>query len=327
MAIVAKRLRRGDHVAVIAPARSMRIISENGQKIAISALTRLGLKVEYGKHIKESDDFVSSSIESRIEDINWAFSDREIKGILTVIGGFNSNQLLKYLDYKLIKENPKILCGYSDITALSNAIYAKTGLITYYGPHFSTFGMELGFEFTAEYFQKCLMSSRPFEVVAAKEWSDDPWYKDQQDRHFIKNEGYRVINQGEAQGMIIGGNLCTFNLLQGTQYMPNIKNSILFLEDDEETRPHTFDRDLQSLIHQPGFETVRGLVIGRFQKASSMTQQLLDKIIKTKRELDGIPVISGADFGHTAPQITFPIGGTAKMTANNSGVQLKVMKH
>ena len=327
MAVVAKKLRRGDCVAVIAPALSMHMISENNQKIAISVLRRLGLEVRYGQHIKESDNFVSSSIESRVEDINWAFSDRKIKGILTVIGGFNSNQLLKYLDYKLIKENPKILCGYSDITALSNAIYAKTGLITYSGPHFSTFGMKLGSEFTAEYFQKCLMSSKPFEVEAAKEWSDDPWYKDQQDRHFIKNKGYNVINRGEAQGTIIGGNLCTLNLLQGTQYMPSIKNSILFLEDDEDVRPHTFDRDLQSLIHQPGFETVRGLVIGRFQKASNMTNQLLEKIIKTKRELDGMPVISGADFGHTAPQITFPIGGIAKIAATKSGVQLKIMKH
>ncbi len=327
MAVVAKKLRRGDHIAVVAPSKSMSIIGADIENISISALKELGLEVEYGKHIKESDDFASSSIKSRVEDLNWAFSNRKIKGILTVIGGFNSNQLLKYLDYELIKENPKILCGYSDITALSNAIYAKTGLITYSGPHFSTFGMKLGFEFTAEYFQKCLMSSKPFEVKAAKEWSDDPWYMDQYDRKFIKNYGYNVINQGEAQGTIIGGNLCTLNLLQGTQYMPSIKNSILFLEDDEETRPHTFDRDLQSLIHQPDFETVSGLVIGRFQKASKMTLQLLKKIIETKEELKGMPVISGADFGHTTPQITFPIGGTAKIAATNNSVHLEITKH
>jgi muramoyltetrapeptide carboxypeptidase LdcA involved in peptidoglycan recycling len=327
MAVVAKKLRHGDHIAVIAPSRSMSIIRADSEKIAISALKRLGLEVEYGKYTKESDEFASSSIKSRVEDLNWAFNNRRIKGILAVIGGFNSNQLLKYLDYKLIKENPKIFCGYSDITALSNAIYAKTGLITYSGPHFSTFGMKLGSEFTAEYFQKCLMSSKPFEVKAAKEWSDDPWYRDQYDRKFIKNDGYTVINQGEAEGTIIGGNLCTLNLLQGTQYMPSIKNSILFLEDDEETHPPTFDRDLQSLIHQPNFEMVKGLVIGRFQKASGMTTQLLKKIIETKEELKGIPVISGADFGHTTPQITFPIGGTAKITATKNSVHMKITNH
>lgn len=327
MAMVARKLMRGDHIAVIAPARSLRIIRDDSQKAAILALERLGLEIEYGKHIRESDEFSSSSIKSRIEDINWAFSDRKVKGILTVIGGFNSNQLLKHLDYKLIKENPKVLCGYSDITALANAIYAKTGLITYSGPNFSTFGMKLGSEFTKEYFKKCLMSSKPFEVKAAKEWSDDQWYRDQQNRRFIKNEGCYAINQGQAQGTVIGGNLCTLNLLQGTQYMPSMKNSILFIEDDEDTRPHTFDRDLQSLIHQPGFEAVKGLVIGRFQKASGMTEQLLEKIIRTKKELDDIPVIAGADFGHTSPQITFPIGGTAKVTATGRGAQLKIIKH
>ena len=84
----------------------------------------------------------------------------------------------------------------------------------------------------------------------------------------------------------------------------------------EDTRPHTFDRDLQSLIHQPGFEAVKGLVIGRFQKASGMTEQLLEKIIRTKKELDDIPIIAGADFGHTSPQITFPIGGDCKGHSN-----------
>jgi muramoyltetrapeptide carboxypeptidase LdcA involved in peptidoglycan recycling len=106
MVVVPKKLRRGDKVAVIAPARSMAIISENNRKIAISALSRLGLKTKYGKHVGKCDEFVSSSIEARIEDINWAFSDKEMKAILTVIGGFNSNQLLRHLDYRLIKSNP-----------------------------------------------------------------------------------------------------------------------------------------------------------------------------------------------------------------------------
>jgi muramoyltetrapeptide carboxypeptidase LdcA involved in peptidoglycan recycling len=187
--------------------------------------------------------------------------------------------------------------------------------------------MKRGFEFTAEYFQKCLMSSRPFEVQPSKEWSDDPWYRNQARRQFAKNGGYRVINGGEIEGTIVGGNLCTFNLLQGTEFMPSLKGSVVFLEDDEETRPHTFDRDLQSLIHQPDFDGVKGVVIGRFQKVSGVTQPLLNKIIKTKKELSDMPVISGVDFGHTTPQITFPIGGTARISADKSEAELWIVKH
>lgn len=325
--MIPQKLKRGDRVAVVAPARSLSIINQTTRKIAILHLKKLGLSVEFGQHVDECDDFASSSISSRLEDLSWAFENKQIKGILTVIGGFNSNQLLRYLNYKVIKSNPKILCGYSDITALSNAVYAKTGMVTYSGPHFSSFGMKLGIGYTSEYFEKCLMSSKPFEVSPSKEWSDDMWYSNQGKRRFIKNSGYEVINEGEAEGTIIGGNLCTFNLLQGTEFMPSIKNSIVFLEDDKETRPHTFDRDLQSLIHQPNFDSVKALVIGRFQKASVVRQDLLNKIIRTKKELDNIPVISGVDFGHTTPQMTFPVGGTVRLTAEKKETKLEILNH
>src|SRR3989338_11036057 len=131
---------------------------------------------------------------------------------------------------------------------------------------------------------------------------------DQQNRTFYDNEGYWSINEGETEGIIVGANLCTFNLLQGTEFMPDLKNTVLFLEDDYESVSHTFDRDLQSLIHQPNFSGVKGLVIGRFQKKSKMTNELLTKIIKTKKELNSLPVIANVDFGHTTPIITFPIG-------------------
>lgn len=101
---------------------------------------------------------MSSSIKSRVEDLHDAYKDKSIKAIFTVIGGFNSNQLLKYLDYDLIKGNPKILCGYSDITALTNAITAKTGIVSYSGLHFSTWAMKKEFEYNLEYFRKCLMN-------------------------------------------------------------------------------------------------------------------------------------------------------------------------
>jgi muramoyltetrapeptide carboxypeptidase LdcA involved in peptidoglycan recycling len=125
----------------------------------------------------------------------------------------------------------------------------------------------------------------------------------------------------------LGGNLCTLNLLQGTEYMPSLVDSILMLEDDYESKPLTFDRDLQSLLHQSGFNGVKGLIIGRFQRESHMTIEKLEQIIRTKRELLNIPVIINADFGHTTPHITFPIGGKGKLTAENGQVAFTVLEH
>lgn len=325
--IYPEKLKIGEEVRIIAPSRSMKILNEEIKNTANQRFLDLNLKLSFGKHIYESDDFNSSSIESRLDDLHLAFSDKNVKAIITVIGGFNSNQLLKYIDWELIKNNPKIFLGYSDITALNNAIFAKTGLVTYSGPHYSTFGQKLYFDFTLEYFQKCLMTNDPFEIKSSDSWSDDPWYLDQNKRELIANPGHLIINHGKAEGTILGANLCTFNLLQGTEYFPDLDGSILFIEDDYETVPHTFDRDLQSLIHLPNFNKVKGLVIGRFQKKSKMSDELLKKIIKTKKELEGIPVITNVDFGHSDPKITFPIGGTVKLIADKINNSIVISNH
>lgn len=318
------RLKPGDLVRVVAPSRSMALISKETRKIAKKRFLDLGLKLGFGKHIEESDEFLSSGIEARVEDLHSAFSDKKVKAIITVIGGFNSNQLLRYLDWDLIRANPKILCGYSDITALSNAIFAKTGLVSYSGPHYSSFGQELYLDYTLEYFKKCLISKGPFEVIASERWSDDRWYIDQKARELIANTGFFVINRGRATGTILGANLATFNLLKGSEYFPCLKNSILFIEDDSESSSHHFDRELQSLIHLPDFGGVRGIVIGRFQRASQISNEILTKIIRSKKELAKIPVIANVDFGHTDPKITFPIGGEAFLEAENGKVRLKI---
>ncbi len=321
------KLKVGDEIRIIAPARSLAIISEESRKIANQKFEALGLKLSFGKYVEEKDEFISSSIESRVEDLHDAFADKNVKAIITVIGGFNSNQLLRYLDWKLIEENPKIFCGYSDITALNNAIYTKTGLVTYSGPHYSTFGQELYFDYILDYFKKCLLTDDPFEVIPSEKWSDDVWYLDQKNRNLISNEGHLIINEGEAKGTLLGANLCTFNLLQGTEYFPDLKDSILFIEEDEGALAHEFDRNLQSLIHLPDFSGVKGIVVGRFQKASKITNDLLIKIIKTKKELDSIPVIANVDFGHTDPKITFPIGGEVELIAKNGQIKLEILKH
>lgn len=326
--MVPEKLKVGDEVRIIAPSRSMAILGEDCKKIATERLEALGLKVTFGKYVMEADkDYFCASVEHRVEDLNNAFKDKNVKAILTVIGGFNSNQLLEYIDYEAIKENPKIFCGFSDITALSNSIHAKTGLVTYSGPHYSSFGMLKGFEYSLEYFKKMFFQDEEFDIIASNKWSDDAWFADQENREFIDNDGIFVINEGTAEGNIIGGNLCTLNLLQGTPFMPNIANKVLFLEDDDMAGKiflMEFDRNLQSLIHMPEFKTVKGIVIGRSQKATEMNREKWIKLIKNKPELENIPVIAGVDFGHSTPIITFPIGGYAKLEAKNNNVKLTI---
>lgn len=325
--IYPKKLSVGNEIRVVAPALSLKTVSKNNRKIANKRFLDLGLKLTFGKHIEENDEFGSSSIKSRLEDLHEAFRDKKVKAIIAAIGGSNSNQLLDYLNWNLIKNNPKILCGYSDITALSNAIYAKTGLISYSGPNYSTFGQELYFGYNLEYFKKCLFSDRPYEIKPTEKWSDDPWDKNQKARKMIKNKGFLVINEGLASGTILGANLATFNLLQGTEYFPDLQNSVLFLEDEYEVEPDTFDRDLQSVLHLPDFKRVKGIVIGRFQKASKMTDEKLIKIIKTKKELNNLPVIANVDFGHTDQHATFPIGGEVDLQAQKNKTNIKILKH
>ena len=328
--IYPSKLKVGDEIRVIAPARSLGIISDEIRKIANQRFGDLGLKLSFGKHVEEMDEFKSSSFKSRLKDLHQAFADNSIKAIITVIGGFNSNQLLDYIDWNLLKKNPKILCGYSDITVLNNAIYAKTGIVTYSGPHYSTFGMKNYFDHTLDYFKKCLFSNKPFEVLPSEYWTDDMWYQNQEKRKPIENKGFLAINQGNSSGTILASNLCTFNLLQGTKYFPPLKNSILFLEEDNLERNYTavgFDRNLQSLIHQKYFKGVKGVVIGRFQKESEISEDVIKKIIKSKKELEKIPVVANVDFGHTDPRITFPVGGIAEMSVKKSGIKIKIIKH
>lgn len=328
--MIPRKLSEGSGVRVVTPARSLSMpwMAQELQERAQARLQELGLVVSFSKHVREIDEFDSSSIESRVEDLHDAFADPNVHLIHTVIGGFNSNQLLTRLDYDLISQNPKALCGFSDTTALANAIYAKTELVTYSGPHFFNFGVKHGFDFTLDYFKRCLFTDDPITLQPTKKWSNDLWATKQDEREFMPNGGYWVLNEGEAQGKIIGGNLCTLNLLQGTEFMPSLEGTVLFLEDDSESQPHTFDRDLQSLIHQLDFSGVRGIVIGRFERASKMTRELLQKIIATKGELSGLPIIGNVDFGHTSPLITFPIGGEVTIKAEGKGgAEIVITKH
>lgn len=323
--IIPDLLKSGDEIRVIAPARGLKIIGQDVRKIARERFEALGLKVSFATNTTDEnwDMTGSTTIEKRVADIHEAFADKNVRAIFTIIGGANSNQLLPYLDYDLIKKNPKVFCGFSDITALLDGIYAKTGLVTFSGPHFSSIGMLKGTEYTLDNLKIMLMGSRKNQVSPSTEWSDDLWFLDQENRTFIKNDGYWTIHNGTAKGTIIGGNLGTFNLLLGSAYRPAFeKDTILFIEDTEDANLLIFERNLQALIYQPDFGNVKGLVIGRFQKGSKITREGLKFILNNKKELAHLPIIANVDFGHSTPLLTIPIGGIA--TLNNGSLLLEI---
>lgn len=318
------RLQPGDEIRVIAPSMSMAIVKGKQVEMAKERLEGYGFKVTFGRYVDEHDLVFSTSVENRIADLHEAFLDPNVKAIFTAIGGYNANQLLAHIDYELIINNPKILIGYSDITALQLAIYRKTGLITYSGPHFSTFGMKQLADYTVQGMLAALTNDAPFELEVPETWSDDKWYLDQDDRTYYRNEGPVIVREGEAEGRLVGGNLGTMNLLQGTEFMPSLKGAVLFIEDDNETHLMKFDRDLQSVLHLPDAKELQAVLIGRFQKESDMTEPALVALLKSKPELTGIPVLANVSFGHTDPLATLPIGGRAEITAQNGKAEILI---
>lgn len=300
------------------------MISADTRAVADHRLAQLGLRISFGSHVEEVDEFVSTSVDHRVRDLHEAFADPTVDGILTVIGGYNSNQLLDEIDWDLIAANPKILCGYSDITALTCAIHAHTGLVTYSGPHYSTFGMVQHFETTQAHFVETLFHHQRRAVDHATEWTDDAWFVDQENRTVRPTDGPWVLREGTVTGKLIGGNLCTLNLLQGTTHMPSLESSVLFIEDDQLSFPENFDRDLTSLTQQSDFGGVQAVLIGRFQSSVEMTRSKLEKIVAANKRLDGVPVVANLDFGHTDPILTIPVGGQAWLDATDGRCQLEI---
>lgn len=313
--VIPARLHAGDAVRVIAPSCSRTFVMEfDNTQWVNERFEAMGLKLEFGEHVDENDDFDSSPIPSRVADLHAAFADASVSGIISVIGGFNSNELLPYLDWELIAANPKVFCGYSDFTALANAVHAKTGLVTYIGPHWSSFGMRDHFEPTGQWF-RAATHEHDWSIEHATEFTDDLWFMDQDNRSVNATSGPWILNEGAATGMVIGGNLGTLRLLQGTEFMPSLDGAVLFVEDDGAADVHEFARSLASLLQIPGAEKIRGLAIGRFQLESSISRDLLEQIVAKHPVLSTVPVVANLDFGHTSPMFTIPIGGIARLEA------------
>ncbi len=332
--MIPPKLKNGDEVRIVSPSctlPSMPWFTDEFMERAKKRFADFGLTVSEGRHLREMDSAGSTTIEHRLEDLNAGFSDPNVKALICIRGGWNCNQLLPFLDYDLIKKNPKILCGFSDITAIGNAIFAKTGLVTYSGPNFNQFAYGDGIQYTYDHFKAALMGKTPIELAASPVWTDT-FFDPEKPWEFMDNDGWWAVHEGEVEGTIIGGNLCTLSLLQGTEYMPTVKNSILFVEDDHETHPRTFDRDLTSLTQQPWFRDVKGIVFGRCQSTAvnqefgPISKETLLSIIRRNPRMEKLPIIANVDFGHTHPIFTFPIGGTIKMAVGKKSA-LTIVQH
>ncbi len=310
--MIPERLNKGDEIRIIAPSSSLTRVRSDIYDSALDLLQAQGFNVTFSGNCRETNIFRSSSVRSRVEDMHEAFADKNVKAVMACIGGFNANEILPYLDYELIRTNPKMLCGYSDITALLNAVFAKTGLVTYHAPHFSAFGFLNEREYTQSCFSECLMTDSAFAVTPS-----------------AAAQSYTVIQEGKCEGRIIGGNLCTLNLLQGTPYMPDINNKVLFIEDDNIMGDYfvcEFTRNLQSLLQISGADTIRGIVFGRFEESCKMTEDIVRAIVKGKVSPD-IPVVFGVDFGHVFPMISFPVGGKVRLSAYDDGIDIQIIEH
>ena len=285
--------------------------------------------ITFGKNVNKSiPEYNCPSIDDRRNDIEDAFLDKNVKAIIIARGGFFSNQLLDEIDYEIIRKNPKIVVGFSDATSLLNAIYSQTRIKTYYGPNFSVLAMRKGNDYTYEYLNKILNNEEEYYIKPAPYWSSDKWYKDQENRNFIKNEGMNIINEGYAEGTIIGGNLNAFSLLQGTKYMPIDEKLILFIEEDNwatDDYLYEFDRRLQSLVQQDFFKNVKGIIIGRAQQNVNMSVERWKTLISINKKLNNIPIVINVDFGHTMPMVTFPIGGKCLISAKGDFIKLKII--
>ncbi|WP_194867347.1 S66 family peptidase [Pseudoalteromonas sp. PPB1] len=312
---------------IVSPSRSANILSDETVAIATETLAGLNIQCDFAKHYIHQSDTTAQRIKDKAQDLNEAYADPNVALILSTIGGHNANRILDHLDWETFRTQPKPLCGYSDITVLLNAIYAKTGQITFLGPHFSSFGMQQGFAYTLKHFEHALLRGTDYVLDVSETWSDDLWFIDQTRRQFIKNAGPVIVNPGSCEGTILGGNLCSFNLLQGTQYMPDLAGAILFLEEDNllgELTLTEFERNLQSLLSHRGAEHIQGLMIGRFQKDSKVELNDLVEILRSFEQLEHCPVVCNLDFGHTTPIFTIPIGGRCRINAPEDAVSIKV---
>lgn len=292
-----KALKFGDTIGIIAP--SSPTMEENIQK-AYDTIAEMGFKVKMGKSPYEKYGYLSGTDEIRARDINEMFKDTEVDGIICMRGGYGTPRILELIDYDIIRNNPKIFVGYSDITALHIAFNQIAGLVTYHGPMVSS-DMLHGFsDFSKESLFKAIMDSKPIGRIS------NPL-----------EEEIITINGGMAEGSLIGGNLSLITDTMGTPYEIDVKGKILFIEEIGE-EPYNIDRMLNQLRLAGKLNEARGIILGDFKDCNPKDDESLslEQVINDHIKPIGKPTIYNLQSGHCAPIITLPFGVNVRLDAD-----------
>lgn len=305
-----KALKKGDTVALIAPGSPIKL--EKFQN-AITNLENLGLIPKYTQTVFKKHGYLAGTDEERLADFHLMIEDPEVKAIWCLRGGYGCTRLLDSIDYKLISKNPKIIIGYSDITALLLAIYQKTGIIGFHGPVAIS---EVFSSYTSSQVSTILFGN-------GNEQHDIPMQIQSQEKYTIGNEPY-LITSGMATGAFTGGNLSLLVNLPNTKYAPSYKDKLVFIEDVGE-KPYRIDRMLTFLIQATDLSRASGIILGVFNDCESKDDDTLTlkQVLIDRLQPLGIPCFYGFTFGHVGDICTFPIGIKAKMDADNMKVTLQ----
>ena len=295
------RIKPGDTIGLIAPAG---IVEPESIEPITQKLASLELKVKLGNHLLDRYGYLAGKDRDRAADVNSMFADKSVQAILAMRGGWGCNRILPLLDYKLIRTNPKIIMGLSDITALLLAIYAKTNVITFH----SLTGTSSWNEFSVDYLRRILFNG---EAVTMQ----NPTNTDNR---------VETIKGGKARGKLIGGNLSVLAAMVGSSYLPKWQHNILFLEDIRE-EVYRVDRLLTQLELAGILPQISGLVFGNCRecdpeepdKSLTLMQVLQDRILPL-----GIPAWYGSAIGHIPDKFTLPIGAEVEIDATAGTIKM-----
>lgn len=307
-----KALRPGDTVALITP--STYVSDPDDLLLARRTVEYFGLRPKFGKNVGKRNGYLAGSIPERVDDLHAAFADPEVKAVFCTRGGYGAAMLLDRIDFALIRRNPKIFLGYSDITALHLGIHQKAGLVTFHGPTaLSDFS-----EYTVDHFRRALFSPKPLG-----ELKNPAETNTLRPRHPV-----RTLRGGKATGELTGGNLTLIATTMGTPWEIQTDNKLLFLEDVDE-QPYSMDRMLTQLRLAGKFRNIRGLVLGEctdcrprdFRPSFRSTFTLGEVYDNILGDLS-VPIVSGMTIGHTSDQMTLPLGLTATLDADAAALTI-----
>ncbi|MGD9693623.1 MAG: S66 peptidase family protein [Phycisphaerales bacterium] len=320
------RLQAGSTCRLVSPASGMAGRPEIRHRLvrAIRFLRSLGLQVRLGRHALTTTGNTAGTAQVRADDLNASFADPRTDIIVSMIGGnFVCHEILPYLDYAAMHRTPKILMGYSDITALLLAIHRRTGLVVFYGPAvLPTFGdYPTVLSYTTEHFVRATFDPRPLGPLnPAPTWTDEflDWFTQadsRRPRRLVPNAGWQWLQPGRAHGRLIGGciQVLADMVRRSVDEIPPMDGALLFWESAEKnvSEPHdatTVARDLATLRDAGILRQITGMIVGRpygysRQMCVDLRRQLCDVLGRPE-----IPVLFGADLGHTDPMLTLPIG-------------------